>query len=231
MHLFACVEFTRTSIESWVKAFPHPPSSPTHYTRTLKIRGSWLFTVECPAVGRQIRAFPFHNLVYLIMGSKSGGSRVSLVPFHGLSPTIRSLRLQLDQVQPSEVFGLVCSFPLLEDLTLTAFNFWGRVDGWALPSTSPRLTGSLWLHTADGGTSNIMRRLLDLPNGPNFKKIELSCVDDGIGSTLTTDLVSRCSDTLESLDVSDYHPCGFPSVPAHDRYLTTALRPHNGPFV
>ena len=129
MHLFARVKFTQTSIESWVKAFPHPPSSPAHYTRTLMIRDRRLFTVECQSAGRQIRAFPFHNVVHLTLGSKSGGGRVSFVPFHGLSPTIKSLRLELNQVQPSEVFGLVCSFPLLEDLAMVSFNYWGRVDG------------------------------------------------------------------------------------------------------
>jgi len=229
MYLFARVKLTRTSIELWAKAFPDPLSSPAHYTKTLMIRGRWLFTVECPAMGRRIRAFCFHNIVHLNIGSKTGAGRVSLVPFHGLSHTVKSLHLGLTQVEPSEFFGLVCSLPLLEDLTSMAFNHWGRVDGWALPSTSPSLTGSLYSHNADGGTCNITRRLLDLPNGPNFKKITLSCIEDEKDPTSTTDLVSRCSDTLESLDISDYYPCGFHAVPAPDRYLTTAPRPLHDP--
>jgi len=231
MHLFARVEFTRTSIESWVKAFPDPQSSPARYTRTLAIRGPWLFTVECPAVGRQIRAFPFHNVVHLTIGCKYGSGRVSLVPFHGLSPTIRSLRLELNQVQPAEVFGLVCSFPLLEDLGLFGFNYLGRVDGWPLPSTSPSLTGSLQLNAADGGISNIICRLWDLPNGPKFTKIQLSSIDDETDVTSASYLVSSCSDTLESLEVSDYSPCGFPSVPALDLNLIAARSPPGSPFV
>ena len=218
-HLFVHIKLTDGSVQSWLKAFPDPLNSTAPYTRTLMIRGRWPFSDASSVVAGRIRAFPFHNLVQLSIHSESygsGGDRVSLVPFHGLSPTIRSLRLALSPAQPSEVLGLICSFPILEDLELFVFGYWNGVDGWTPPSTSPRLTGSLQLHSMDGGVDPITRRLLDLPNGPNFTKIVLSCADDERDFKSTTDLVSGCSNTLESLDVSDYLRGGFPSVSAPD---------------
>ena len=176
---------------------PRSLHSDPHNSRPLAPR-------QCrPGRGPPDLRFPLHNVAHLTLGFKPSAGSVSLVAFHGLSPTIRSLRLELACVRLSEVFDLVCSFPLLEDLALFRFSYWNGVDEWTPPSTSPRLTGSLQLHSVGGGTGRITRRLLDLPNGLNFTKIVL-CVDDEIDFKSTTDLVSRCSDTLESLDVSDH---------------------------
>ena len=232
MHLFARLEFTHKSVEPWMKAFPDPLNSPAHYTRILTLRGHQLVAVAGPVP--RIRAFPFRNLVHLSIHSESngsGGNRVSLVPFHGLSPTVKSLRLALSYAQPSEVLGLICSFPVLEDLELFVFGYRNGVDGWTPPSTSPRLTGALQLHSMDGGIGPITGRLLDLPNGLNFAGIVLSCADDETDSKSITDLVSGCSDTLESLDVTDYFPGQFPSVPAPNRHLIITLRHVHGGFV
>jgi len=184
-----------------------------------------------PVVAHQINAFPFHNVVHLDIHSRSSGDRISLVPFHELLPTIRSLRLALSQAQPSEVFGLMCSFPLLEDFALQDFGGWKGVDRWTPPSTSPRLTGSLQLCSVGRGIGQITRWLLDLPNGLNFTKIVLLFVDDESDFKAVTDLVSACSDDLEFLDISDHSPSDFPSVPVPDQYLTTTLSPVHGDFV
>ena len=64
-----------------------------------------------------IRAF--HNVVQLHVELQGWGgldNRASLVPFHGLSPAIRSLRLKSSVTQPSVNFELLCSFSLLEEL-------------------------------------------------------------------------------------------------------------------
>ena len=70
----------------------------------------------------------------------SGGrdeNRTSLALLHGFSPVLRSLYLSFMSLPDSEIFGLVCSFPLLEDLTLVSFGC-GRMGGeWNTPSTSP----------------------------------------------------------------------------------------------
>ena len=42
-HLFAGVEFNSQapSVQSWIRAFPDPSNSPTHYTRKLSICGQF----------------------------------------------------------------------------------------------------------------------------------------------------------------------------------------------
>ena len=76
------------------------------------------------------------------------------------------------------------------------------------PSSSPKLNGSLVLQ---GG--GIISRLLHLPGGLHFTRIEVSCtVED---AKLVPDLVSRCANTLESLEL-EYCACAFPSTPVAD---------------
>lgn len=79
--------------------------------------------------------------------------------------------------------------------------------GWDIPPTSPRLTGSLYLEIVRG-IGPAVRRLCNLPGGLHFSKIATVChCNEDVEST--TGLVSRCSDTLESLDVSHYYPSAF----------------------
>jgi len=91
-----------------------------------------------------------------------------------------------------------------------------EIDGWTAPSTSPKLTGSLDLRIVAEGIGSITRRLLELPDGLNFTKLVLTCID-ATDFKFATDLVSGCSDTLESLSVTDYLPGVFPSIPMPDK--------------
>jgi len=196
-HLFARIEFTHDiPFKSWVEAFPNPLISPAHHTRTLKIQGRCAIATPGVHVGRWVRAF--HNIVCLHI------SNHSLIPFQGLSPTVRSLRLELTHARPSKVFNLMCSFPLLEDFALVAHGYETEDNGWTTPSTSPGLNGSLELRSL-AGTSPFTRRLLDLPNGLNFTKIVLSCTKEAYFN-LVTDLASECRDTLESLYFINHLP-------------------------
>jgi len=114
----------------------------------------------------------------------------------------------------SEVFDLVCSFPCLEDLALDSFGY--VQDGpWNTPSTSPRLTGSLELRGMVEGMQSITRGLLDFPNGLHFTTIIVTwIVEEDVWSTV--DLVSRCSDTLQSLTIMNTPFGGFPSISVPD---------------
>ena len=211
-HLFARVEFydLKSHVELWKKTFPDPPNSPAHHTRHLLIRGILAATGE--DTRGWIRAF--HNLVHLQLegtGWTYGAYPVTLVPFHGLSPTLRSLR---PTCTSPGVLDPICSFPLLEDLALISSSH--RSDAWNIPPTSPKLTGSLTL-SAPGGIPPVTRRLLSLPNGLHFTKISVH-LDKDIHSV--TDLVSSCSDTLESISVCYYAPGTFPPVSVTDQYLT-----------
>ena len=119
-HLFAHVEFNaqKSHIKLWKKTYPDPSNSPAHHTRSLSICGIPLIPAADIDVGDWIHTF--HNLVHLHLESIGcEGRPVSLVPFHGLSPTLRSLSLRAIS---SEVLDLICSFPLLEDLALASLS-------------------------------------------------------------------------------------------------------------
>ena len=132
-------------------------------------------------------------------------------PFNGFSHTIRSLRLTCTSF---EIFDLVCSFPLLEDLALVDIHPGDATAKWSAPSSSPKLTGSLDLSSAAGIRLPICR-LMGLPDGLRFAKITASCLDGDFESM--SDLVSRCSDTLEYLNLYCSNMSEFPPAELHDR--------------
>ena len=215
-HIFACVEFdaSRSPVELWEKTFPDPSNSPAHHTRKLFVHGIPVVNVVGAGVGGWIQTF--HNVTHLEF---TGLDRASLVPFHGLSPAVKSLRLDYSTTQ---VFDLICSFPLLEDLALVDPYHEADEDGWNTPLTSPKLTGSLDLLTF-GTTRFITCQLLDLPGGLHFSRIYVTFSDGG-EAKLMTDLVSGCSDTLETLIVTYYPQSAFHSAPVTDQHLTTPHR-------
>ena len=222
VHLFPHVKFTRVfPLELWAKAFPDPLNSLAHHTRTLVIEGATTTTIAGADEGRWIRAFC--NVIHLHVVQHS------FAPFHGLSPTIRSLHLKSYNARPSEVLGLICSFPLLEDLALHFFGYGAEVYYWTIPSTSPRLTGALNLGSLVG-IGPIAWPLLGLPNGLNFAKIELLCKEEA-DFKLATDLVSGCSNTLEFLSITNCISGEFPLDLVPDRYLTTRHSQDHNDFV
>ena len=224
-HLFAAITLYACfpdHTEQWKKNFPDPSNSPAHHTRRLSIHLPLSF--EDAGAGFLLA---FSSVVHLDLSTttrywSSCDQAISLVPLHGLSPVIKSLRLKFSELKDSEVFGLICSFPLLEDLDLSSFGFDRRDQKWSTPSTSPRLTGSLelWVHT---GIQSIARGLLDLPNGLHFAKVTVHCYSDNCVKP-TMGLVSGCSDTLESLDVTNLSFRGTSPFVQPGLYLTAACR-------
>ena len=221
-HLFAHVKFTpEFPVGSWAEAFPDPFNSPAHYTRTLTVQDHLSTTTTGADAGRWIRSF--HNVVHLHIGQQP------LAPFHGLSPTVKSLHLNFGRARLSEVFDLMCSFPLLENFSFFAYGYEDDLDGWTAPSTSPRLTGFLELRSK-AGIDPIVRRLLVLPDGLNFTEVVVTC-DKQQDVKSTTDLVSGCSNTLESLLLIIFFQGELPPVPVPDRCLTAALSHAQGDTV
>jgi hypothetical protein len=217
-YLFAHVEFSMKShIRIWKKTFPDPHNSPARYTGSLSIRTSQVATPMDMGAGGRIRTF---SGVVRLRVDTSDHTKVTFVSLRGLSPTLKSLHLVCWTAvpPPSEIFGLVCSFPLLEDLALSFLSNESEVDRWSIPSTSPKLTGCLELTTLSGFRSTV-HPLLELPGGLHFSKIIVSCFSEGI--ELTADLVSKCSATLECLTVRSYDAgTGFVSVSVVGQYLT-----------
>ena len=215
-HLFACVEFnsTGTPIDLWMKAFPDPSNSPAHHTRTLCLRDPGIVSTDTRAL---IRSFCHVQTLSVNTFRWGGPDGISLLPFHGLSPILESLDLSEVHGSMSEIIGLVCSFPLLEDLLFSPEILKTNTDGWAAPPTSPKLTGSLLL---GGRNRSIARELLNLPDGLHFSKIRVEWYIRDNDPGMVMDLVSRCSDTLETLYLR-YYPLGAsPLASTIDQSLT-----------
>ena len=219
-HLFASVQFWVEGgipIGSWMKLFPDPSSSPAYHTRSLTINGRRAVTAASTDACAWIHSF-LHIVKFEVITTGWYDGQVSLVQFRALSRTLKSLSLYCTSIPLSEIFGLICSFPLLEDLAL--HHWGGDANEWATPSTSPKLTGSLQLYGENRFTA---KGLLGLPDGLHFSKI-ITRFPVG-GAKLVMGLVSACSDTLEFLCV-DYSRSGaFPSASVIDRYLTAVYGP------
>lgn len=204
--LFAsvCFDSDREFVQSWMKAFPDPSNSPAHHVYNLWIWNDGAIAATSAEARPWIRSFD--RVQHLIVGTPGWEDTrtVSLVQLHGISSTLRALHLSYSFIPPSEVLSMVCSFPLLEDLSLHPELTGGSIDGWDVPMTSPKLTGCLSLRDEIRG---IARGLLDLPDGLHFTKIMTWCPAGN--AELIMELVSRCSHTLESLYV-DFCPSGGP---------------------
>ena len=205
-HLFADVWFPNVgALRSWMETFPDPSTSPACYAKTLSL--------ECEApdveVGGWIRGFSrVERLEVGCQGLSADTSATPLVPFHGFSPVIKSLRLIVLALPPSALFNLILSFPLLEDLVVIVH---GEVstdsgDGFeedaiaTQPSSQPMFTGSLELYL-ERGMGLFTRQLLTLPGGIRFRKLTLTCFSEE-DLSLTAALVKECSHTLESFDIN-----------------------------
>jgi hypothetical protein len=210
-HLFADIGFqTEEHLRSWKEAFPDPSTSPAHYAKTL--------FVECPQVVVAADAEPggwirgFSGVVNLRVGSHalSADRSFSLVPFHGLSPVLKSLHVIARSLRPSQIVNLILSFPLLEDLAMnTSFgtltddgNDSNRQLTATQPPSPPVFTGSLRLRVL-GAMEPITRQLLSLPSGIHFRRLALMWFEE-TDSLATTALVEGCSHTLESLKISGF---------------------------
>jgi len=214
--LFVDIDFfAAENLQSWKDTFPDPSTSPARYTKTLFIGCPQVVTAADAEEGGWIRTFS-----RVLRLEVNGGDwtdvdepEVPLAPFHGFSPVVKSLRLGCLTIPPSQIANLILSFPLLEDLTVVALDIPiddndDVPDGLATvvhSSNPPTFTGSLVLHL-EGGMNPITRRLLSLPSGLHFRKLDLKWTHKK-DVLLTMALVERCCSTLESLKI-DFEPFG-----------------------
>jgi len=206
-HLFANLSFDASTprLELWKNTFPDSTNSPAHHTRTLFI--SYPDFIRAPDT-----ILTFCNVERLdVIAGRSNDARISLLPLHGSFPILRSLYLSFYSLPDSGILDFICSFPLLEDLTLDCFGYGYSVQRGNAPSTSPRLSGSFKIKAGFEAARSIVRRLLDLPNGIHFAKISVPWVSEkDVRSTM--DLVLGCANTLQSIDITTYRSGMFPSL-------------------
>ena len=205
-YLFANILFrSEDDLKSWKTVFPDSANSPAHHTRTL--------FVDCADTGVManaeetgwIRAFSGVTRLELDSNLPYIYPEVSLVPFYNFSPTLKSLHAHSLILPSPQLFTLVLSFPLLEDLTVNGF-YTGQPDDHddphtTAPSTSPPLTGTLGLGIGRG-MGDTARKLLDLPNGLHFRRLIFSLTCRRQDARWIMKLLMGCSNTLECLDVT-----------------------------
>ena len=200
IHLFDHVEFRSSgrTLESWMKTFPDPSNSPAYYTRSLCLSHSNANSVAIADCRPWVHSF--NNIADLQVAAVGyDQDLISLTQLHGLSPSLRSIRLFYSNAPLSEVLALIFSFRLLEDLALRSLHGTEKTDEWDAPPISPKFTGTLDLR---GSNRYVTRKLLELPGGLHFSKIKVFCpIGDG---DLASELVSKCSDTLEFLLLEFY---------------------------
>jgi hypothetical protein len=223
-HLFAAVAFpTEKHLGSWKEVFPDPSTSPAHYTKILFVACLQVLTAADAGAGGWIRGFS--RVVYLVVHTLPTDGPPSLVPLHGLSPVIKSLRVSVPTLPSSRIINLVRSFPLLEDLRLTVMtppgisadddDGSGRLLTATQPSSPPMLTGSLKL-SMEGGMEPFIHQLLTLPGGIHFRKVAFKWFHEE-DLLMATALVAGCSHALESLDITDFCSTCIQFLPLHQR--------------
>jgi len=223
-HLFAEIKLdTEADLTSWKEMFPDPSTSPAHHTETLHVGCLHVVTVADAEASDWIRGFSrVVNLKLDALQTYFEGAEIFLVPFHRLSPTVKSLYVDLTVLPPSRIFNLVLSFPLLEDLILvgndTSIPIHNGDGSDGFPTTiqltnSPALTGSLELQLG-GRIGPIVPRLLSLPGGIRFRNLNLTlCREED--HSLVNALLEGCSYTLESLNISHDLDCTSIDIHAH----------------
>ena len=200
-HLFANVKFrSSVDLEAWKRAFPDPEKSPAYHTRSLSVRCAESVTIVDAEGDGWIQTFS--NVVRLELWNNAKiwqESKDSLVPFHNLSPVVKSLRVVSSNLSSSQIFNLVSSLPPLEDLSVVGrgIHTLDRNEVVSQPSISPPLTGTFYIRR---WLKHVVRQLLDLPSGLNFREFTCEeCLEEDL--KWVTALVERCSDTLERVDI------------------------------
>lgn len=205
-HLFAEIEFeTAHDVHSWNSVFSDPSTSgPACYAKALLI--GYPYVIKAAGKGKGLWLSAFSRVAHLTMSIPKRDPKameISLIPFHGFSLVLKSLNMDASALTHSQVFDLVRSYPLLENLSIDSLD---HGDGGndtqptaTQPLNSPQFTGSLNLCTYDS-VELITSRLLSLPNGIRFQTLGLMWHhEEDVLSTAA--LVKACRFTLESLEI------------------------------
>jgi len=137
-HLFAEVVFNFPEhIEFWKKTFPDPSNSPAYHTHTMFVRCTQLVMMADDRAGGLIQTFPRVVRLRLSWLSMDGDRRAtaddlekhSLIPFHKFWSTLKSLHVASLFLPYRQIFNLVLSSPLLEDLAMFGRSLSSSDDG------------------------------------------------------------------------------------------------------
>ena len=194
---------TRGHLEAWKRTFRGPSNSPAHHTRVLVIRCPEAITAADGAEGGWIPTFS--SLERLVVEESPASNHLNPAAFRKFALTLNSLSVTSPSLPLLQVFDLIRSLPLLEDLTLAGEADMSYDDPdsphTVVPSSlEPSLTGALFLYVI-GGIACTANRLLNLPNGLRFRKLVLQW-GEREDTRYIAELVTACSGTLRFLDLS-----------------------------
>ena len=193
-HLFKRVYFKEPDdLQAWKECFPVPERSPSTFTKDLRF--DCAERVEDERFTEWIQSFT--NVVRLEVSAARmprEGQGV-FTRFHSLSlHGVKSLTVGwVGDRGAQEVFDFICSFPLLEDLRVVGDGLLDRTpNGNAL---LPKLTGTFAFEPRN---PDFMERFLNLPVDLHFREIVYVNQE---GDEYLTELVERCSNTLECVEI------------------------------
>ena len=117
--LFSCVKFCSSgpTLKSWMRAFPDPSNSPALHTQTLRLFHLETVNTVVSDARPWVRAFS-HIVELQVQVVEIDNDLVSLPQLHGLAPTLKSLTLFYPSFPHPQTLDFICSFPLLEDLSV-----------------------------------------------------------------------------------------------------------------
>ena len=201
-YLFSHVESKSEGYDKWKKTFPDPTNSLACHVHTLTV------DVSLRGVEDSSWICGFFRVERLIVDCEWAGSNISsisLAPFHRLAASIKALDVTFTLLSRAQIFDLICSLPLLEDLTLSGDDL--AVDDdesgellATIPSTPLALTGTFDLFLC-ASVGRILRQLLCPPNGPHFRKLDMSrCRAQDLHRVV--EIMAACSGTLEYLKIT-----------------------------
>ena len=231
-HLFSFVSLnTPAHLERWKRSFPDNSCTPAHYTRTLVIGCLEAATDADAGEGGWIRTFS--RVTRLVLNNISACFNyptVSLTPFHGFSPVLKSFcKFSTGFLKNSQILFHPTH---LEDLSVTSTE--GDVDppGPDMPLTTTQpshpFTGTLDL-AVSRGVDTVTHWLLSRPNGLHFRHLVVLWLREQHLRSINA-LVWGCVDTLENLTIS-YYPSGAVASFPHQTRYSPSFEGEPGPAV
>ena len=224
-HLFANVTFyDAKDLQSWKNMFPDPSTSPACYTKNLTIRCPKAVTSADLDAEERGWIAAFSRVVHFDLNLRDA-PEISLLPFHGFSPALKSLRTWYNYLPSSQIFDFINSFPLIEDLSLIvigeSYPAIDDIDGQSAAPLPP-LTGSLEIFS-QGRMNSVVSRFFPPQNSLHFRELGLELVHQNDILVISA-LVERCRFTLESLKVYSAPHCRFVRDLCTYRWLISICR-------
>ena len=201
-HLFGTVHFNQPSqVDAWKKTFPDPANSPGCYTRSLFFPHVYAITAADAEEGGWLRAFSHVERLEVWDGAQNHHRRY----FRSFLPAFESACTEFSSPSSPKIWTLVCSLPILRDLSIGGCIGGRDADdnnsAIFRPSTLPLLTGTLTLRFP-GGMEPATRRLLDLQVCGRLRGLELTRWLEEDTQWMSA-LMEACSDTLEYFGIED----------------------------